>query len=118
MLLLLQIIVTYIRENIITKLQKLCSLPRKPRAGNKSPALFVKKPLCMGDLSPARKIFIERPVNDRVRITKYKNIFSKGYTENWSREIFIINSVLKTNPWTYKIKDLNGEKIIGIFDEK
>ena len=37
-------------------------------------------------------------VNDRVRITKYKNIFSKGYTENWSREIFIIDSVLKTNP--------------------
>ena len=41
---------------------------------------------------------------------KYKNIFSKGYTENWPREIFIINSVLKTNPWTYKIKDLNRKK--------
>ena len=54
-------------------------------------------------------------VNDRVRITKYKNIFSRGYTENWSREIFIIDSVLKTNPRTYKIKDLNGEKIIGSF---
>ena len=52
-------------------------------------------------------------VNDRVRITKYKNIFS--YTKNWSRKIFIIDSVLKTNPWTYKIKDLNGEKIIGSF---
>ena len=40
-------------------------------------------------------------VNDRVRITKYKNIFGKVYTENWSREIFVIDSVLKTNPWTY-----------------
>ena len=39
---------------------------------------------------------------DRVRIIKYKNTFSKGYTENWSLEIFIIDSVLKTNPWTYK----------------
>ena len=57
-------------------------------------------------------------VNDRVRITKYKNIFSKSYTENWSREIFIINSVLKTNPWTYKLKNLNGEKIKGSFYEK
>ena len=57
-------------------------------------------------------------VNDRVRITKYKNIFSKFYTENWSREIFIIDSVLKTNPWTYKIKDLNREIIIGSFYEK
>ena len=57
-------------------------------------------------------------VNDRVRITKYKNIFSKGYTENWSREILFINSVLETNPWTYKIKDLNGEKKVGSFYEK
>ena len=57
-------------------------------------------------------------MNDRVRITKYKNIFSKGYTENWSREIIIINYVLKTNPWIYKIKDLNGEKIIGSFIKK
>ena len=57
-------------------------------------------------------------VNDRVRITKHKNTFSKGYTEIWSRGIFIIDSVLKTNPWTYKIKDLNGGKIIGSFYEK
>ena len=57
-------------------------------------------------------------VNDRVRIIKYKNIFSKGYTKYWSRVIFIINSILKTNPWTYKIKDLNGEKTIGSFYEK
>ena len=61
MSLLLHIIVTYIKENIITKLQNLCSLPRNPRAGNKSLALLVKKPLCTGDLSPVRKIFIERP---------------------------------------------------------
>ena len=57
-------------------------------------------------------------VNNRVRITKYKNSFSKGYTKNWSREMFIIDSVLKTNPWTYKNKDLKGEKIIGKFYEK
>ena len=57
-------------------------------------------------------------VNDRVRITKYKNIFSKDSTQNWSREVFIINSVLKTSPSTYKIKYLNGEKIIGVFYEK
>ena len=57
-------------------------------------------------------------VNDRLIITMYKNIFSKGYTENWSREISIIDSVLKTNPSAYKIKDLNREKIIGSFYEK
>ena len=38
-------------------------------------------------------------VNDGVRIVKYENIFIKGYIENWSREIFVIDSVLKTNPW-------------------
>ena len=53
---------------------------------------------------------IKFKVNDRFKTTKYKNIFSKGYTENWSREIFIINSVTKTNPWTYQLKDLHGEK--------
>ena len=57
-------------------------------------------------------------VNDRVRITKYAIIFSKGYTENWSRGIFIIDSGLKTIPWTYKHEDLNGEEVIGSFYEK
>ena len=57
-------------------------------------------------------------VNDRVRATKYKNIFNKNYTENWSGEILIIDSVLKTNPWTYKIKHLIGEKIIENFHER
>ena len=38
-------------------------------------------------------------VNDSVRIIKCKNVFSKGYTKNWSREIFSIDSVLKTNSW-------------------
>ena len=57
-------------------------------------------------------------VNDRFRITTYRNILSKGYTKIWSRKIFIIDSVIKANPWTYKIKDLNGEKIMGSFYEK
>ena len=62
MSLLLDVIVTYIKENIIKKLQKLYSQPRNPRVGNKSPVLFVKKSLCMGNLLPACKVFIERSV--------------------------------------------------------
>ena len=42
-------------------------------------------------------------VNDRVRITNDKNIFSKGDAKNLSRKVFISDSVLKTNPWTCKI---------------
>ena len=56
-------------------------------------------------------------VNDRFRITKYVNVFSKDYTENWSREIFIINSVLKITSWIYKVKDLNREIIMRSFYE-
>ena len=85
--------------------------------------LLIKKPI-NADYSALTEKIETNPkapkfkVNDRVRITKYKNIFSKGYTENWSREIFIIDSVLKTNSWTYKIKYLKGEKIIISFYEK
>ena len=57
-------------------------------------------------------------VNDRDRITKYNNIFSKGYTENCSIEIFIIDSVFKTNPWTYKMKDLNRKNNMKFFWKK
>lgn len=57
-------------------------------------------------------------VDDRVQITRYENILSNVYTKKCSREIFVIYSVLKTNPWTYTIKDLNGWKIIGSFHKK
>ena len=55
---------------------------------------------------------------DHVRISKYKNIFAKGYTPNWSEEIFVIKKIKNTVPWTYVISDLNGEKIIGAIYEK
>ena len=53
-------------------------------------------------------------VGDHVRISKYKNIFAKGYTSNWSEEVFIIKKV----QWTYVINDLNGKEIVGTFYEK
>ena len=57
-------------------------------------------------------------VGDPVRISKYKNIFAKGYMPNWSEEIFVINKIKNTVPSTYVINDLNGEKVIGTFYEK
>ena len=57
-------------------------------------------------------------IGDHVRISKYKNIFAKGYTQNWSDEIFIIIKIKNTVQWTYVISDLNGETIDGIFYEK
>ena len=57
-------------------------------------------------------------VGDHGRISKYKNIFAKGYVPNWSEEVFIVNEIRNTVPWTYTISDLNGEKVIGTFYER
>ena len=57
-------------------------------------------------------------VDDRVRISKYKNIFAKGYTQNWSEEVFVVSKIKNTVPWTYVVSDLNGELITGSFYEK
>ena len=56
-------------------------------------------------------------VGDRVRISKFKNIFAKGYTPNWSSEIFIVNKINDTVPYTYT-EILNDEEIIGSFYDK
>ena len=57
-------------------------------------------------------------IGDYVRISKYKNIFAKGYTTYWCEEAFVIKNVENTVLWAYVIKDLNGEEIIGTFYEK
>ena len=57
-------------------------------------------------------------IGDYVRISKYKNIFAKGYMRNWSEEVFIISKIKNRVPWIYIINDLNGEEIIGTFYEK
>ena len=57
-------------------------------------------------------------VGDKVRISKYKrNVFDKGYTPNWTEELFIVDEIQYTNPITYKLKDLNNEEIKGSFYE-
>ena len=57
-------------------------------------------------------------VGDRVRISKFKNIFAKGYTPNWSTEIFIVNKINDTVPYTYNLKDLNDKEISGSFYDR
>ena len=57
-------------------------------------------------------------VGDHVRISKYKNIFAKGYMPNWSKQVFVVKKVKNTVPWTYVINDLNGEEITGTIYEK
>ena len=57
-------------------------------------------------------------VSDTVRISKYKNIFAKGYSTNWPEEVFVINKSKYTVPRTCAISDLNGEEITGSFQDK
>ena len=57
-------------------------------------------------------------VGDRIRNSKYKNIFAKKQTPNWSEEIFVVSKIKNTVPLKYVINDLNGEEIIGAFYEK
>ena len=54
-------------------------------------------------------------VGDYVRISKYKNIFAKGYMPNWPEDIFVVSKFKNTVPWTFVINDINGEEIIGTF---
>ena len=57
-------------------------------------------------------------VGDNVRLRRYKRkVFDKGYTPNWSEEIFLVDKIQSTNPITYRLKDLNNEEIQGSFYE-
>ena len=57
-------------------------------------------------------------VGDHVKISKYKNIFAKGYAPNWLQEAFVVSKIKNAVPWTYVVSDLNGEGITGNFYEK
>ena len=57
-------------------------------------------------------------VGVHVRISKHKNIFAKGYTSNWSEDVFVIKKVNNTVPWTFVINDLNGEELLEHFMKK
>ena len=78
------------------------------------------------DVGDNKRVYIDKhtekdsrfKVSDRVRISKFKNIFAKGYTPNWSREIFIVNKINDTVLYTYNIKDLTDEEIIGSFYDR
>ena len=54
-------------------------------------------------------------ISGNIRSSKYKNIFAKGFTPNWSDDVFVIKKVKTTVPWTYVINDLNAEEIVGTF---
>ena len=82
------------------------------------------KPIDVGDNN--KRVYIDEhnekdsrfKVGDGVRISKFKDIFAKGYTPNWSEEIHIVDKINDTGPYTYNLKDLNDEEIIGSFYDR
>ena len=66
-------------------------------------------------LQSSKTVKLNFAVGDRVRISKHKIKFNRGFTPNFTNEIFTITEVLKTTPITYKIKDSENEPIIGSF---
>ena len=71
--------------------------------------------LALYENEPVKKANPQLKVNDLVRISKKKKIFEKGYTPNWTEEVFKISAIQNTNPVTYKLKDLNGDLLQGSF---
>ena len=74
-------------------------------------ALYSNKEAVVGEKKPKFK------VGDIVQIGKKKKTFEKGFTTNWTEELFTIIQVQPTNPWTCKIKDWKGEEVKGTFYE-
>lgn len=88
--------------------------PKNVNAGNEKQLLQrvfkkIRKPL---------KKLTKFQIGDKVRISKFKNVFEKGYTPNWTTEIFTISRVKNTNPVTYNIEDYQNEPIAGGFYEQ
>ena len=72
-----------------------------------------------GDLIYLKPINPKFSISDKVRISKYKRqVFDKGYTPNWTEEVFVVDKVMLTRPVSYKLVDLLGEEIEGSFYEK
>ena len=57
-------------------------------------------------------------VGEKVRIVRKKDTFEKGFTPNWTEEVFAVSEVKHTNPITYSVKDELGELIKGTFYEQ
>ena len=57
-------------------------------------------------------------MSDKVRISREKGLFERGYVHNWSEEYFTVDDKISINPPVYRLKDLKNRKLKGIFYEK
>ena len=64
------------------------------------------------------KILMKKVLNVNLVMSQYKNVFGKGFMQNWSAEVYIVIKIKDAVPWTYVISDLNGESITESVYEK
>lgn len=86
--------------------------PAQVNQGTRQSVLSRYSKIAASNLLSKRK---KLKVGDFVRISKYKGVFEKGFTPNWSTELFQIVKVQDTSPITYLIKDANHQPILGAF---
>lgn len=89
------------------------SIKMTPNQVNPSTEATVRKNLYPKTTTPVKKA--KYKVGDRVRISRLDNVFRKGYMITRTWEIFEVSEVQKTDPITYKLKDLSGDPLYGSF---
>lgn len=90
----------------------------KPIDVNKMNENFVLRNILTSRKFKLRKYKKRFSVGDHVRVSKYKSYFEKGYTPNWSTEVFVIKSINNTTPITYHLEDLQKQPVLGSFYEQ
>ena len=98
-------------DDIVNKYDNTYYSIMKMKSANVKSNTYIDSSKEINDKNPKFKI------GDNVRISKYKNVFAKGYTPNWSENLFMIKKVKNTVLWTNVNNDLNGEEIVGTFYE-
>ena len=94
-------------------INKLAGIVNACRSTIKKKAANVKSSTYIGVVVENNDEYCKFEVADHVRISKYKNIFTKDYTPNWPGEVFVIMKVKNTVPRKYVIQNLKGEEVVG-----
>ena len=98
-------------DDIVNKYDNTYHSTMEMKSANVKSNTYIDSSKEINDKNPKFKI------GDNVRISKYKNVFAKGYTPNWSENLFVTKKVKNTVLWTNVNNDLNGEEIVGTFYE-
>ena len=98
-------------DDIVNKYDNTYHSTMEMKSANVKSNTYIDSSKEINDKNPKFKI------GDNVRISKYKNVFAKGYTPNWSENLFVIKKVKNTVLWTNVNNDLNGEETVGTFYE-